>query len=111
MRRYPRTAALLLAAAIAPAATPSAAHAVPGADSPSGAAPGTQCRTQIRGSAGTAVCHNPDPAVVHVRLHIVCRRWWDPATDTRPVPVGPAQTVTLTGRCWKEIRSVWITRG
>ncbi|MGW7005680.1 hypothetical protein ACWGCW_23460 [Streptomyces sp. NPDC054933] len=111
MRRYPRTAALLMAAAIAPAATPPAAHATPAAGAPSAGASGTQCRTRVHGSTGTVVCHNPDPVVVRVQLHIACARWWDPATDTRPVPVGPAQTVTLAGRCWKEIRSIWITLG
>ena len=68
-----------------------------------------ECHAVVHGSQGIAWCHNPDPDVDHVQLHIECRRWWDPDVDARPVPVGPAETVTLTDRCWKEIQSVWVT--
>lgn len=89
----------------------SAAAASPAAPDPSapGPVPGAQCRTQIHGSTARAVCHNPDPAPVQAQLHIACRRWWDPAVDTRRAYVGPAATVFLAGHCWKEIRAAWIT--
>ena len=44
-----------------------------------------------------------------VSLHIECDRWWDIDSDGAPVEAGPAQTVRLTGRCWKEVRSVWVS--
>ncbi len=106
MRPSPGRAAAVLAAAVAAVALmpgPPAAHAV--------AAPGTTCRLARQHSTATAVCHNPDPTVTLVQLHVSCARWWDPATDTAETTVGAAQWVTLTGRCWKEIRTAWITRG
>ena len=69
----------------------------------------TQCYIRIQGSAATATCHNPDPDQVRMRLHIRCARWWDPSVDSAPSTVGPAQTVVLTDRCWKEIGAVWVT--
>jgi hypothetical protein len=68
-----------------------------------------ECRTSVQGSEGVAVCFNPDPDLDRVQLHIECRRWWDPDVDGAPVPVGPAETVTLSDRCWKEIQNVWVT--
>ncbi len=56
-----------------------------------------------------AYCHNPYVDTDRVRLHIECDRWWDIDTDSAPVDVEPALTVRLTGRCWKEVRSVWIS--
>lgn len=110
MRRHVGRAAAVLAAAAAgilamPA--PPVAHAVAHAV----AAPGTTCRLTRHGSTAVATCHNPDPTVTLVQLHVTCARWWDPATDTTPTTVGAAQWVTLTGRCWKEIHAVWISRG
>ncbi len=79
---------------------------------PADAAPTeADCRTAVRGSTGTATCFNPDADADHVRLHIECRRWWDPDVDGRPVELGPTQGVTLADRCWKEVQSVWITHG
>lgn len=69
----------------------------------------TECRTSVKGSEGIAICFNPDPDIDHAQLHMECRRWWDPDVDSRPVAVGPAETVTLSDRCWKEIQSVWVT--
>jgi hypothetical protein len=70
---------------------------------------GAECRTRITGSHVTAYCHNPYPGTDRVSLHVECGRWWDLDTDSAPVDAGPAMTVRLTGRCWKEVRSVWIT--
>jgi hypothetical protein len=69
----------------------------------------TECRTSVKGSQGIAICFNPDPDIDHVRLHMECRRWWDPDVDGPPVAVGPAETVTLSDRCWKEIQSIWVS--
>ncbi|MFF5538317.1 hypothetical protein ACFY71_38700 [Streptomyces cinerochromogenes] len=70
---------------------------------------GASCRTAVRGSQVEAYCHNPYVDTDRVRLHIECARWWDIDTDSAPVDAGPAMTVRLTGRCWKEVRSVWIS--
>ncbi|MFI9148804.1 hypothetical protein [Streptomyces sp. NPDC053367] len=70
---------------------------------------GAECRTSVRGSHVVAHCHNAYVDVDRVRLHIECDRWWDLDTDSTPVDVGPAMTVELTGRCWKEVRAVWIS--
>ena len=70
---------------------------------------GASCRSRITGSRVTTYCHNPYPRTDGVRLHIECDRWWDLDTDGAEVKAGPAQTVRLTGRCWKEVRSVWVS--
>ncbi|MEU6355655.1 hypothetical protein ABZ896_41120 [Streptomyces sp. NPDC047072] len=70
---------------------------------------GASCRSRVTGSRVTAYCHNPYPRTDGVRLHIECERWWDLDSDGAEVGAGPAQTVRLTGRCWKEIRAVWIS--
>lgn len=70
---------------------------------------GATCHTRIAGSEVTAYCHNPYVAIDRVRLHIECDRWWDLDSDGASVEAGPAQTVRLTGRCWKEVRSVWVS--
>ncbi|MET9505750.1 hypothetical protein ACFYO5_00125 [Streptomyces sp. NPDC006259] len=70
---------------------------------------GAECRTSVDGSRVTAYCHNPDAVTDRVRLHIECARWWDLDTDGGPVDVGPAVTVRLTGRCWKEVGAAWVS--
>ncbi|MEU9733636.1 hypothetical protein [Streptomyces sp. NPDC048002] len=70
---------------------------------------GSECRTRLDGSHVTVHCHNPYADVDRVRLHIECGRWWDLDTDSSPVEIGPAVTVRLTGRCWKEVGSVWVS--
>lgn len=70
---------------------------------------GAACRIGAEGSRVTAYCHNPYPDTDHVSLHIECLPWWDLDSDSVPVAVGPAQTVRLTGRCWKEVRAAWIS--
>ncbi|MFJ3644280.1 hypothetical protein ACIPRD_31685 [Streptomyces sp. NPDC090108] len=70
---------------------------------------GAACRTAVDGSHVVAHCHNPYVDTDRVRLHIECARWWDIDTDSAPVDAAAAMTVTLTGRCWKEVRSVWIS--
>ncbi|MER6675665.1 hypothetical protein [Streptomyces sp. NPDC000983] len=70
---------------------------------------GSECRTRVDGSHVTVHCHNPYADVDRVRLHIECARWWDLDTDSSPVDVGPAVTVRLTGRCWKEVGPVWVS--
>ncbi|MDX6348430.1 MAG: hypothetical protein QOF84_3220 [Streptomyces sp.] len=95
-----RTSAVLVLTAIAALA---AAYACPSAHADTG------CSTHVQGSLGVAVCHNPDPRKDHVQLHIECRRWWDPDVDGRPLEIGPAETVTMGDRCWKEIQRIWVT--
>ena len=70
---------------------------------------GSECRVRVTGAHVVAYCHNPYPGTDHVSLHIECDPWWDLDTDTAPVDAGPAMTVRLTGRCWKAVRSAWIT--
>ncbi|WP_330291989.1 hypothetical protein [Streptomyces sp. NBC_00576] len=70
---------------------------------------GSTCHTRVTGSKVTAYCHNPYVPADRVRLHIECDRWWDLDSDGSSVEAGPAQTVRLTGRCWKEVRSVWVS--
>ncbi|MBT2676412.1 MULTISPECIES: hypothetical protein [unclassified Streptomyces] len=70
---------------------------------------GAACRIRVSGSHVTAYCHNPYPGTDRVTLHVECARWWDLDSDSSPVEAGPAQTVRLTGRCWKEVGSVWIS--
>ncbi|RMB81910.1 hypothetical protein [Streptomyces shenzhenensis] len=70
---------------------------------------GAECRTTVSGSHVVAYCHNPYIDTDRVRLHIECARWWDLDTDGAPVDTGPALTVRLTGRCWKEVGAVWIS--
>ncbi|MGA4848037.1 hypothetical protein ACOBQB_17960 [Streptomyces sp. G5(2025)] len=70
---------------------------------------GAECRTRVHGSAVIAYCHNPYPETDRVRLHVECDRWWDIDVDSAPVEAGPAQTVRLAGRCWKEVRSAWVS--
>ncbi|MGW0029471.1 hypothetical protein ACWDXD_06480 [Streptomyces sp. NPDC003314] len=91
-------------AAPAPAEEPAAA---PAAGEPENF--GASCRTDVEGSRVTAHCQNPYPRTDRVRLHVECEQWWDVDTDSAPVDVGPADYAQLTGRCWKEVRSAWIT--
>lgn len=70
---------------------------------------GAACRSTVTGSQVIAHCFNPYAAVDRVRLHIECARWWDIDSDSASVETGPARTVRLTGRCWKEVRSVWFS--
>ncbi|MEU3529506.1 hypothetical protein AB0E62_37645 [Streptomyces sp. NPDC038707] len=97
-----------LTAALALVLSPPYAHAEADA-SPSPGPFGASCRTTVRGSQVVAHCHNPYVDIDRVRLHIECARWWDIDTDSAPADAWPAMTVRLTGRCWKEIRSVWIS--
>jgi hypothetical protein len=70
---------------------------------------GTTCHLAQGAASAVATCHNPDPTTGHVQLHVACARWWDPPTDSATVTVDPAQWVTVSGRCWKEIRTAWVT--
>ncbi|MGW6985539.1 hypothetical protein ACWGE1_39790 [Streptomyces sp. NPDC054932] len=70
---------------------------------------GADCDTVIHGSQVTAFCHNAYPETDLVRLHVECDRWWDVDGDGVAVTVGPAGRVELVGRCWKEVRSVWVS--
>lgn len=106
MRPSPTSAPAPLAALAALAVL--AAPASFAADPPSGAA-AARCRITAGGSRAAAACRNPGPEPLRAQLHISCRRWWDPAVDTRPTEVAPGRTAVLTGRCWKEIGDVWVT--
>ncbi|GLF98713.1 hypothetical protein [Streptomyces yaizuensis] len=68
-----------------------------------------ECWMDIDGSRATAHCGNPYPVVDRVRLHVECERWWDIDTDGAPVEIHPAGAVSLSERCWKEIRSAWVS--
>ncbi|GHB29212.1 hypothetical protein GCM10010377_19110 [Streptomyces viridiviolaceus] len=82
---------------------------VPAGDTPSPEPFGAACRIRVDGSRVTAYCHNPYPGTDRVSLHVECAHWWDLDSDGAPVEAGPAETVRLTGRCWKEVRSAWIS--
>ncbi|GHB35077.1 hypothetical protein GCM10010347_00240 [Streptomyces cirratus] len=70
---------------------------------------GADCDTVIEASQVTAYCHNSFPRTDLVRLHVECDRWWDVDGDGAAVAVGPAGRVELSGRCWKEVRSAWVS--
>ncbi|MDJ0461872.1 hypothetical protein [Streptomyces sp. H27-C3] len=107
----PALPAFLASAGPAPAPAP-APETPAGLERPKEPAPfGSTCRTSVEGSQVVAYCHNPYPESDQVRLHTECDRWWDIDADGRPVEVGPAQTVRLTDRCWKEVRSAWVSHG
>ncbi|MFE1548991.1 hypothetical protein [Streptomyces sp. NPDC058718] len=91
----------------APAPAEELTAAAPAADEPENF--GASCRTVVQGSRVTAYCQNPYPGTDSVRLHVECERWWDVDTDSAPVEVGPADYARVSGRCWKEVRSAWVT--
>ncbi|GAA0489633.1 hypothetical protein ACFQ2B_25080 [Streptomyces stramineus] len=100
---FRRTAALLFtAAALAGSMSPAALAAPAGPQE-------AECRTRVQGSRASAVCFNGNATPDHVQLHVECARWWDPDMDTAPATVDPARHVSLTERCWLEIRHVWVT--
>ncbi|WP_425835503.1 hypothetical protein [Streptomyces fractus] len=70
---------------------------------------GADCRIDIDRSLVSAECHNPYPTVDRVALHIECDKWWDIDTDSRPKAVYPAETLRLDGRCWKNVRTAWVS--
>lgn len=70
---------------------------------------GASCRTTTEGSLVTAFCHNPYPEPDRVRLHVECARWWDLDTDSEPAETGAAGYTRLSGRCWKEVESAWVS--
>jgi hypothetical protein len=92
-------------AVTATSATSTAGSAVPRASGRSH----VTCRTSVEGSRATAFCHNPYPETDRVRLHVECERWWDIDADSAAVQLRAAGYVRLTDRCWKEIRSVWVS--
>ncbi|MEW2625817.1 hypothetical protein [Streptomyces sp. NPDC048106] len=102
----PLTVAVALVLALPYDATP---HARASAGPPAPSLFGAACRTAVRGSHVEAYCHNPYADTDRLRLHIECARWWDIDTDSAPVDAEPALTVRLTGRCWKEVGSAWIS--
>ncbi|GGY57152.1 hypothetical protein [Streptomyces omiyaensis] len=110
---YASVAALLLGTAVAAevhaAPTPSEEPvvAVPDGDGPDGF--GASCHAVVEGSRVTAHCRNPYPRTDRIRLHVECDPWWDLDTDSAPVDVAPADHATVTARCWKRVRSAWVT--
>ncbi|WP_328539509.1 hypothetical protein [Streptomyces sp. NBC_00344] len=109
MRPTPRRVPFLLAVSltVAAIAVPSSTEASASRKPP---APfGSGCRTSVKGSEVAVYCHNPYVPADRVALHIECSRWWDLDVDSAAVEVDPAQTVRLTGRCWKEVRAVWVS--
>lgn len=70
---------------------------------------GAFCRTTAEGSLVTAFCHNPYPETDRVQLHIECARWWDVDSDSAPAETGAAGYARLSGRCWKEVESAWVS--
>ncbi|MFF5978084.1 hypothetical protein ACFY78_04455 [Streptomyces olindensis] len=111
MRLSRRTASLSLAVALVMTLAHEAVpHArVPAGDQESAEPFGAACRVRVTGSTVTAHCHNPYPETDRVSLHVECAHWWDIDTDSSPVEAGPAQTVRLGGRCWKEVDEAWIS--
>jgi len=110
--RLPRRIAPVFAAAVLVMALPYDAmpHARVRGGKPAESRPfGAECRTRVTGSHVIAYCHNPYPETDRVGLHIECDRWWDLDSDGAPVEAGPAMTVRLTGRCWEDVRSVWVS--
>ncbi|MER6560603.1 hypothetical protein ABT300_23310 [Streptomyces sp. NPDC001027] len=99
--------ALCLVFALPYDASPHARVKAPGTAAPEPF--GAECLVGVHGSRVVAHCHNPYADTDRVRLHIECDRWWDLDTDGAPADAGPARTVRLTGRCWKEVRSAWVT--
>ncbi|MER6095755.1 hypothetical protein ABT154_07795 [Streptomyces sp. NPDC001728] len=91
----------------APAPAEDIAVTTPAAEEPEDF--GASCHTVVQGSRVTAHCQNPYPRTDRVRLHVECDRWWDVDTDSAPVEVGPADYAQVSGRCWKEVRSAWVT--
>ncbi|MCX5379119.1 hypothetical protein [Streptomyces sp. NBC_00091] len=70
---------------------------------------GSDCDTEITGSTVVATCHNAYPETDLLRLHVECERWWDVDGDGALVPLDPAGRTRLTGRCWKEVRTAWVS--
>lgn len=70
---------------------------------------GAACRVEVERAEAAVSCHNPYPGLDLVALHIECDPWWDIDTDSKPVAVHPAETVWLRGRCWKKIRTAWVS--
>lgn len=70
---------------------------------------GAACWVRVIDSKVTAYCRNPYPETDHLSLHIECARWWDIDTDSARVAAGPARTVRLAGRCWKEVAQAWVS--
>ncbi|MFD3550461.1 hypothetical protein ACFWUW_33585 [Streptomyces sp. NPDC058655] len=70
---------------------------------------GADCDIGTEGSTVTAYCHNGYPETDLVSLHVECDRWWDVDGDGAAVAIGPAGRAELTGRCYKEVRSAWVT--
>ncbi|NBE52342.1 hypothetical protein GUY60_13080 [Streptomyces sp. YC537] len=91
------------------ASQPAPAEAAAPAPAPPERPFGAECRTHQEGSQVVAYCHNPYPETDRVALHIECVRWWDLDSDSTRVATGPAMTIRLTGRCWKEVGSAWVT--
>ncbi|WP_405781897.1 hypothetical protein [Streptomyces sp. NBC_00859] len=100
--RYRSAVLLVASAAVAGFMTPASAHA---RTAPFGAG----CLISVRGSHASATCHNAYVEGDRIALHVECARWWDIDTDSTPVEVGPARSVRLAGRCWKEISAVWVS--
>ncbi|WP_239092192.1 hypothetical protein [Streptomyces sp. SID14478] len=70
---------------------------------------GAGCRIRVEGTRVSASCHNPYPRADLVALHIECDPWWDVDTDSTPAAVGPAETLRMDGRCWKKVRTAWVS--
>ncbi|MFD5513506.1 hypothetical protein ACFWIB_38010 [Streptomyces sp. NPDC127051] len=70
---------------------------------------GADCDTVIEGSQVSATCLNSYPETDLLRLHVECDRWWDVDADSAAVALAPAGRIELTSRCWKEVRSAWVT--
>ncbi|GAA4925267.1 hypothetical protein ACFPM3_30765 [Streptomyces coeruleoprunus] len=107
--RHHRTAALTAASVLLAGYAAGPVLAAEGDARPRGDGFGASCRTTIEGSQVTAHCHNPYPRTDRVQLHVECDRWWDVDADSRPVDIGPTAYAELTERCWKEVRSAWLS--
>ncbi|MFJ4712601.1 hypothetical protein [Streptomyces sp. NPDC088785] len=107
--RLPRRMAPAVAAVLLIAVLPYEAASADRPARPKRALFGAQCRVAVDGARVRAFCHNPYPGVDAVALHVECAPWWDIDTDSAPREVGPAETVRIDGRCWKQVRDVWVS--
>lgn len=104
---YPAATTDAVRAAAAAQKAEAAEVSAPGAAVPQ--PPRAVCRIAVERSRVVSSCYNPYPEADRVQLHTECDRWWDIDGDGAPVEVGPARTVRLTARCWKEVAGVWVS--
>ncbi|MFD9014690.1 hypothetical protein ACFV0A_37410, partial [Streptomyces sp. NPDC059552] len=61
------------------------------------------------GSLVRGTSHPPSPATDLLGRPVVCAAGAPGAGQACAVAVGPAGRAELVGRCWKEVRSAWVS--